>query len=232
MERLKKEGQYIYEREASVNQKRVPGGGDVTRANGKVFFGRRKRMRLAIRLREKAWSIAKMYIGREDQTEDARERKTWKGNEQARKEATLRGMAARLARRPWKEASEEGTEHKTLAAIRAMKETELRALIRMIMAGLDQAGRSIARANAKLGLRGRSDVAWVYAKTRSPVMGNRKAKSVVETAIKRWSGRVRAARGKTIICAITWAVHVDYPRTRVGVYLDSTQNYSLLRVGG
>ena len=52
IERLKQEGKFIYERTAAMDQKGVPGGGDV-RANGEVLFRKRQRTRFVIMRREK-----------------------------------------------------------------------------------------------------------------------------------------------------------------------------------
>ena len=70
VDRLKREGQYIYERNAKMNQRRVQDGGDVMRDHGDVHIGRRKRTRLVMRLRElenaKARQAMWMYEGEEE----------------------------------------------------------------------------------------------------------------------------------------------------------------------
>lgn len=211
VERLRREGTYIYEREATMNQRGVPGGGDVVRKVGEVFFGKRRRTGMVIRFRRAEERATKWFAGGDVETgrylggmdeatdEQRRIKKEERGHERAKAEAGLRAMAARLSRRPWKPSTDDDKQTKTIQSIQSMKETELRNLIRVVMIGFDQTGRSIAKANIKVAMRGRSGAAWIFGKTRSPLLGDRGVKSAVDNEIKRWSSRMRCNEKKTVI---------------------------------
>ncbi len=62
-----------------------------------------------------------------------KERKDKDGREQAKRDAHMRGIAARLARRPWEK--KEDAMNKTAAEVKAMKSGEVKALVRMITTG-------------------------------------------------------------------------------------------------
>ena len=111
----------------------------------------------------------------------------------------MRAMAARLARRPWRRREQKEAEAKTLVTIKAMKDSELRKLVRMVMMSFDGTSRSIARSNIKLALKSRTDVVWMTSKVRSPMLGVRQVKQKVEQEVKRWSTRMRNEEQKTII---------------------------------
>ena len=88
---------------------------------------------------------------------------------------------------------------KTIAEIRAMKESDLKRLVRMVMVGFDQTGRSIAKANIKMALKERNDTAWVFGKVRSPMLSDKRVKKEIADEIKRWGSRMRCHEKKTVI---------------------------------
>ena len=106
--RLREEGKMIYERNAVMNQKGIPGGGDVMRANSEVLFGRRHRTNLVIRLRGKTEEQRRgswLHAGEDERKAMCEERRRKKHQEalmKGKEEAKMRAMVARLARRPWR----------------------------------------------------------------------------------------------------------------------------------
>ena len=192
IQRLRREGEYIWERGSTKNEKGNPTGGAIVRQHGTVLFGRKTRHRLVVRRRDP------------DLKELTRKEKVEAGKKKSDEEAHLRGMAVRLARRPWKNPEPGKPEHKTLQEIRWMTVEKVKKLVKMVLSGLDGTSRSIARKNMKKVLRDRGDILWVHAKTRSPIMGDSRVKQAVEEEIKSWSNWAR--RNKRITVVIEHAV--------------------------
>jgi hypothetical protein len=182
--RMRKEGETIWHTGADMNQLGTARAEDRQGGRGFTVMGRRKWLRLEMRLEVK--ERGSMIIG--DEAIRARnEEKKKRHKEESKRRGKMMAMATRLARRPWKKQEQEEAEKtKTGKEVIGMKRDKLKRLLRAIQQTMDTPSRSIAMMNLKKLVKARGDVVFSSVMMNSVMMSDKAFVKEVKKGLKAW----------------------------------------------